>query len=315
MAGRAEDAVSFREGLSAALPGTQIAFAPGVEISGSDTSAIPSTLELCRSADVIVLCLGEAAHMSGEAASRACPGLPGAQGALAEAVLSLGKPVAVLITSGRPLTVLPLIERANAVAATWFLGAEAGHAAAEVLTGRFNPTGRLPVTWPRDVGQVPIFFASRPTGRPADPNNPHSSKYLDMPVDPLFHFGHGLSFCRFTLSNLRVSQEVLWPGEELAVEASVYNEGPAAGEETVFLFVRDLVASVARPLLELKGVAKIALEPGKSGTIRFLLGASAFSFPGHGFEPVLEPGEFRISVGQSADPRRLLSITVRAAAE
>ncbi|HET6376876.1 MAG TPA: glycoside hydrolase family 3 N-terminal domain-containing protein [Methylocella sp.] len=314
MAGRVEDAVSFREGLSAALPETQIAFAPGVEISGSDTSAIPGALELCRSADVIVLCLGEAAHMSGEAASRACPGLPGAQGALAEAVLSLGKPVAVLLSSGRPLTVLPLIERANAVLATWFLGAEAGHAAADVLTGRFNPTGRLPVTWPRDVGQVPIFFASRPTGRPADPNNPYSSKYLDMPVDPLFHFGHGLSFCRFKLSNLRASKEVFWPGEELAVEASVYNEGPAAGEETVFLFVRDLVASVARPLLELKGIAKIALLPGESGTVRFKLGASAFSFPGPHFEPVLEPGDFQISVGQSADPRRLLSIKVRAAA-
>ncbi|HET6375287.1 MAG TPA: glycoside hydrolase family 3 C-terminal domain-containing protein, partial [Methylocella sp.] len=315
MAGHPEDAVSFREGLSRALPGAQIAYAPGVEIAGSDTSAIPQTLELCRSADVIVLCLGEAAHMSGEAASRACPGLPGAQGVLAEAVLSLGKPVVVLLSSGRPLMVSPLIERANAVLATWFLGAEAGHAAAEVLTGRFNPAGRLPVTWPRDIGQVPVFFASRPTGRPADPNNPYSSKYLDMPVEPLFYFGHGLSFSRFTLSDLRVSKEVFWPGEELIVEASVHNEGPAAGEETVFLFVRDLVASVARPILELKGIAKVALEAGESGTVRFRLGASAFSFPGLGFEPVLEPGEFQIFAGQSADPRRLLSITVRAAAE
>src|SRR5205807_3599732 len=129
---------------------------------------------------------------------------------------------------------------------------------ADVLTGKFNPTGRLPVTWPRDVGQVPIFFAARPSGRPAYPTDPYTSKYLDMPVEPLFFFGHGLSYCRFTLTNLRANMATFKSDDELTIEVDVLNEGPAAGEATVFLFARDVVASVARPVLELKGEGKIA---------------------------------------------------------
>jgi beta-glucosidase len=250
--------------------------------------------------------------MSGEAASRANPGLPGVQGALAEAIFDLGKPVVALISSGRPLIVTAIVEKARAVVATWFLGAEAGNAIADVLTGKFNPTGRLPVTWPRDVGQVPIFFAARPSGRPADPYDHFTSKYLDMPVEPLFFFGHGLSYSRFTLTNLRASKAAFQRDDELTIEVDVLNEGPAAGEATVFLFARDVVASVARPLLELKGVGKIALRLGESGTVCFQLGAEALSFPGRDLKPVFEPGEFLLLAGQSADPRELLSTKVRA---
>ena len=140
-------------------------------IAGEDTSGIAAAREICRDADLVLLCLGEAASMSGEAASRANPGLPGAQNALAEAIFELCKPVVVLISSGRPLMISTIAAKAQALVATWFLGVEAGNAIADVLTGTFNPTGRLPVTWPRDVGQVPIFFAERPSGRPADPDN------------------------------------------------------------------------------------------------------------------------------------------------
>lgn len=308
MAGSPEDAVSIREGLAAALPGSAIEFAPGVAITGEDISGIAAARECCRDAELILLCLGEAANMSGEAASRANPGLPGAQTVLADAIFDLGKPVVLALSSGRPLMITPAVERARAVVATWFLGAEAGHAIADVLTGKFNPTGRLPVTWPRSAGQVPIFFSARQSGRPAAPNDPYTSKYLDIPVEPLFFFGHGLSYSRFALSNLRAGKSAFKSGDQVAIEVDALNEGPAAGEATIFFFVRDLVASVARPLFELKGVGKIALRPGEGGTVRFNLAATDLSFPRHEGKPVLEPGEFLLFAGPSADPRELLSI-------
>ena len=312
MAGNAAEAVTIREGLAAALPNSEIVFAPGVAIAGDDTSGIAAALEICRDADLVLLCLGEAATMSGEAASRANPCLPGVQSTLAEAIFGLGKPVVVLLSSGRPLMIAAIAAQAGALVATWFLGVEAGNAIADVLTGTFNPTGRLPVTWPRDVGQVPVFFAERPSGRPANPDDPYTSKYLDMPVEPLFPFGHGLSYSRFSLSSLRVNKVEFTRAETLTIEVDVTNEGPMAGEETVFLFARDSVASVARPLLELKGVGKIALAPGKSGTVCYKLAAEALAFPGSDLKPVFEPGEFLLSAGQSADPRGLLTIKIGA---
>lgn len=250
--------------------------------------------------------------MSGEAASRANPGLPGAQALLAESLFDLGKPVVLVLSSGRPLMITEVAEKARAVVAAWFLGVEAGHAVAEVLTGKFNPTGRLPITWPRDVGQVPIFYSMRQSGRPAAPNDPYTSKYLDMPVEPLFYFGHGLSYTNFALSRVRAGETDFKSGDQLTIEVDVRNEGPAAGEETVFLFARDMVASVARPLLELKGVAKIALCPGEEGTVCFHLAAGELCFPGRDWKPVLEPGEFLLFAGTSADQRGLLSIKLHA---
>ena len=311
-AGSAAGPITIRDGLAAALPDAEIVFAPGVTIAGDDTSGIAAAREICRGADLVLLCLGEAANMSGEAASRANPGLPGVQSALAEAIFDLGKPVIALISSGRPLMIAAIVEKARAVVATWFLGVEAGNAIADVLMGKFNPTGRLPVSWPRDVGQVPIFFATRPSGRPANPDDHYTSKYLDMPVEPLFFFGHGLSYSRFTLTNLRANNAEFKRGDELTIEVDVINEGPAAGEASVFLFARDVVASVARPVLELKGVGKIGLAPGEGGTVCFRLAAAALAFPGSDLKPVLEPGEFLLFAGQSADPRQMLTINVRA---
>ena len=312
IAGSAADPVTICEGLAAALPDAEIVFAPGVAIDGAEMSSVAAAREICRGADLVLLCLGEAASMSGEAASRANPGLPGVQSALAEAIFDLGKPVIALISSGRPLMIAAIVEKARAVVATWFLGVEAGNAIADVLMGKFNPTGRLPVTWPRDVGQVPIFFATRPSGRPANPDDHYTSKYLDMPVEPLFFFGHGLSYSRFTLTNLRANNAEFKRGDELTIEVDVINEGPAAGEATVFLFARDVVASVVRPLLELKGVGKIALRPGEGGIVSFRLAAAALAFPGSDLKPVLEPGEYLLFAGQSADPRQMLTINVRA---
>ena len=159
--------------------------------------------------------------MSGEAASRATPVLPGLQTALAQAILALGPPAVVVLFSGRPLVLPWLFERAQAVLAAWFPGVMAGAAIAEILSGRFNPCARLPVTWPRDLGQIPIFHAERPTGRPADPKNFFTSKYLDVPNEPQFPFGHGLSYGAIELSNLRASADTFEIGDDLAINVEI----------------------------------------------------------------------------------------------
>ena len=309
-AGRAEDMVTFLEGLRQGWPKSEIAHAKGVDIDSDDMSGIPAAFDLARHADFVVLCLGEARWMSGEAGCRARPGLPGRQAALADAVLESGKPVVVLLSSGRPLTVPWLFERAGAVLATWHLGSEAGHAVADVLSGRSNPTGRLPVSWPIDVGQIPIFYARLPTGRPFDAGIRYTSKYLDMPNEPQFPFGHGLSYTRFSLDNLRVDRTALRPGDTVSVAVDVVNEGAVAGEETVLLFVRDPVASVSRPVLELKGMAKIALAAGARGTVRMTVTTDALAFLGNDLKPRLEPGLFELFVGPAASSDRLLKICV-----
>jgi beta-glucosidase len=309
-AGRSDDAVSIVDGLRTALPASEVVSAAGVTFDGEDFDS-NGALDLCRSADAVVLCLGEAATMSGEAASRADLGLPGHQRDLAEAALGLGKPVVAVLSSGRPLTIPWLVERADAVLASWFLGVEAGHAIADVLTGRFNPTGRLPITWPRAVGQVPIFYGARPSGRPFNAGDHYTSKYIDLSNEPLFPFGHGLSYADFELSDLVADPAEFRTGDRIEISVRVSNRGARAGEATVFLFVRDLVASVAQPLLELKAVAKIALEPGETGIVRRTLEAADLALLGPDLTPVLEPGEFEILAGQSADRAMLLSTTVR----
>ncbi len=309
-AGKPGEVVSILEGLKAALPQCRIDHVAGVDIEGESTDGIAAALRLCAEAETIVLSLGESAAMSGEAASRTDLGLPGRQRALAEAVLDLGKPVVATLSSGRPLTLPWLFERADAVLATWFLGHQAGHAVADVLTGKFNPTGRLPVSWPRDVGQVPIFYNELPSGRPYAPGVHYSSTYLDQPPTPQFPFGHGLSYSRFTLSDLRCEPTGVKAGETFEVTVAVHNEGQVDGEATLFLFVRDPVASVARPLLELKGVQKAVLAGGQRKDVTWRLPVEDLSFVGQGLERILEPGRFEIHVGQSADPGGLLSSAV-----
>ncbi len=309
-AGRGDEMVSYAAGLRAAWPASRFDVAKGVEAEGGDGSGIAPALDLARAADLVVLCLGELRFMSGEAGSRAKPGLPGRQAEFARAVLDLGKPVVVLLSSGRPLMAPVVFEHAEAVLACWFLGSEAGHAVADVVTGRWNPSARLPVTWPVEVGQIPIFYARLPTGRPIDPAFRYSSKYLDVPNEPLFPFGHGLSYTRFAYSNLRASPAKLSAGGTFAVEVDIANAGKAAGEETVLLFVRDPVASLSRPLLELKGMAKAFLQPGETRTVRLTLGCEELAFLDAALAPRLESGTIEIFVGPSAHPETLLKTAI-----
>jgi len=317
-AGYDEPSVSVLAALREALPNATVAHAEGVTIDGHDASGIAKALErLGDGADVVVLCLGEAADMSGEAASRAFPELPGEQRALAEAVLERARgadiPVVVVLFCGRPLIVPWLVERADAVLVAWFPGREAGHAIADVLTGRTSPSGRTPITWPRALGQIPLFYGQRSGGRPENHADRFTSKYLDAPNSPLFPFGFGVTYGRVSYANLRATPASATAGDVIEVSVEVTNEGPRAAEETVFLFVRDRVASVARPLLELKGVTKASLDPGATATARLRLPAADLRFLGVDLEPVLEAGEIEILVGPWADPAVLLSsrITLR----
>jgi beta-glucosidase len=306
--------VGVTAGLRTILGQSQVLHAPGVAIDDEDTSGIAAALHLCAAADAILLCLGEAAVMSGEAASRAHLGLPGKQRQFAEEVFKRArathKPVIVVLFSGRPLVVPWLIEQADAVLAAWFLGSESGNAIGDVLSGRVSPSGRTPVTWARAEGQVPIFFGERPSGRPADPKDHYTSKYLDVPNEPLFPFGYGLTYGRFALSNLRVTPVNVEDIDTMQIRVDVRNEGARAAQETVFLFTHDKIASVARPLLELKGFGKIELRPGESGTVRFSLPGTELRFLGPDLEPVFEPGEVEILVGPCADRSQLLAATV-----
>lgn len=310
-AGLIEDMVPFLPGLRAAWPQAEILHTAGVEIEGGDLDGIAAAVDMARRADLSILCLGEQRFMSGEAGSRGRPDLPGHQAELAKAVLDVGKPVIVLLSSGRPLAVTDLIERADAVLATWFLGSEAGHAIADVVTGAWNPSAKLPVSWPVDVGQIPVFYAHRPSGRPKVSDFRYESKYLDLPNEPLFPFGHGLSYTRFVYSGFSAGPSELRPGNKVTLDVTVSNEGEVAGEETALFFMRDPVASVSRPVLELKGLAKLTLEPGQSQTVTVVLTTADMTFPDQDFASKLEAGEYQFFVGPSAREETLLKASVR----
>lgn len=310
-AGEAEGQVSVMAGLKAGLPDVEIRHAAGVGIDDADLSGIAAAVALCEDAEALILCLGERATMSGEAASRAYPEIPASQMELAKAAVARARerqiPVIAILFSGRPLVIPWLAQNTDVILAAWFLGCEAGNAIVDVISGRVSPGGRTPITWPRAVGQVPIFFGQRPSGRPMDAKDYFTSKYQDVPNDPLYPFGHGLSYGRFTLSNLRVTPDSVGEHQQIDVSVDLVNEGPHVAEETVFLFTRDKVASVARPLLELRRFAKIRLEPGQTGTVVMTLPAKELRFLGLDLQPVFEAGDVEILVGPRADRADLLS--------
>ena len=313
-AGEHEPAISVLAGLRAALPQTDIRHAPGVAIEGGDEGGIEAAVALCDGVDAVLLCLGERATMSGEAASRATPALPGRQQALAEAVTArahaLGIPVVAILFSGRPLVVPWLSEHADALLAAWFLGVEAGHAIADVVTGRVSPGGRTPMSWPRAVGQLPIYFGQRPTGRPMNPADYFTSKYQDVDNTPLYAFGHGLTYGRFCYDELQVEPRRVREQDTLKVSIRLRNVGAREAEETVFLFVRAKLSRVTRPLLELKGYSKLRLMPGEAGSVKLELPAAELRYLGPDLQPLFEAGEFEILVGPSAEQTGLLHQTI-----
>ena len=308
-------AISVLAGLRAAYPEAVFDHHAGVAIEGGDTEGIAVAVSAARQADVVVLCVGEGVALNGEATSRTDLDLPGHQRALAEAVLATGTPTIAIVFCGRPPVVPWLATKAGALICAWLLGTEAGHALADVLSGVVAPSGRLAMTWPRHMGQVPIFYGAAPNGRPFNPDDHYTSKYIDSANEPLFPFGHGLATTHFILADLHASPDILTPGARLSVTVRITNAGIRAGEAILFLFVCDPVARVIRPSLELRGVSKIRLASGEAGEVRFDLGTDDVAYPRDGYDNVLEPGALDILVGQSAPRDALLSVRVHVEAE
>ena len=308
--GRPEEAVSILAGIKAALgPGTRVIYLRGAPVDTADSSGFALARSAASQADAIVLVLGERENMSAEAASRASIELPGLQLALARTViraarLSTGgqsKTIVAVLMNGRPLAIPELAAEVPAIVESWFLGNQHGSAVADILFGDYNPGGKLPVTFPRATGQIPIYYNHRNTGRPPDSANSYTSKYLDLPWTPLFPFGYGLSYTTFEYSNLRLSAQKIGPADSLEVSVDLRNSGDRAGDEVVQVYVRDDVASVAEPVRALKAFRRITLQPGEARTVSFKLGPDSFSLYDRQMRRVVEPGTFTVYAGGNSN--------------
>ncbi|HMJ70768.1 MAG TPA: glycoside hydrolase family 3 N-terminal domain-containing protein [Cyclobacteriaceae bacterium] len=300
-AGKGDSAVSIFDGIRAKVsPSTRVLYAKGCNVNDDSTKYFGEAVSLARQADIVIMSVGEAAWMSGEASSRGILDLPGAQQKLVEEIHKTGKPVVVLLSNGRPLTIPWIDKNIPAVVETWYLGTQAGHAIADVLFGDYNPSGKLPVTFPYSVGQVPIFYSAKNTGRPRDPNNKYSSKYLDIPNDPLYPFGYGLSYTTFEYGEVNLSAGEVSANQNLSVTCRITNSGSLSGTETVQLYIRDMVGSVTRPLKELKGFQQVKLGPGEFKDVVFTLTPEDLSFYRKDMTFGPEAGRFKVFVGPNS---------------
>lgn len=262
---------------------------------------IKEAVRTAKSSDVVVLALGEAHGMSGEAASRTKIRIPENQQALLKAVKETGKPIVLLTYNGRPLALETESQLADAMMVVWFPGHQSGAAVADVLFGDYNPSGKLPMTFPRSEGQIPIYYNAKNTGRPFNEKDKYTSKYLDSPNQPLYPFGYGLSYTKFAYSEPRLSKQNIQPNDELKVTVHVTNDGKRDGEETVQLYIRDMVASVTRPVKELRGFQKIFLKAGEGRDVTLALNFEDLKFFDKNMKWTAEPGEFKVMVGGSSD--------------
>ncbi|MGH7544642.1 MAG: glycoside hydrolase family 3 N-terminal domain-containing protein, partial [Gemmatimonadota bacterium] len=298
--GRPEDVIPVLDGIRAAVsPRTRVLHAKGADVIDPSTAGFAEAVRLARQADLVIAVLGERETMSGEAASRADIGLPGVQGDLLKALHATGKPVVLVLMNGRPLAISWAGEHVPAIVEAWFLGVEMGPALADVLFGKVNPSGKLPVTFPRALGQVPLHYNHKNTGRPPSEEK-YTSKYLDVPVTPLFPFGHGLSYTTFEYADLRLSRDRIAPTESLTVSVTIRNTGPRDGVEVVQLYVQDEVASVTRPVKELAGFRRVTLKAGESTTVELSVRPEHLAFYDLEMQRVIESGFFRVFVGPSS---------------
>jgi len=275
-------------------------FGPEIEVDGrSSEDMIREAVDAANKSDLVVAVVGEAADMTGESSSMADINLQESQENLLKALQKTGKPIVILLFNGRPMTLNWENEYADAILDTWFGGTEAGNAIADVLFGNYNPSGKLSVSFPRSVGQIPIYYNHKNTGRPYDGTGfpKFKSNYLDISNDPLYPFGYGLSYTTFSYGDLSLSKKEIKPNEQLQVKITVTNTGKYDGEETVQLYIHDLVASVTQPVKELKKFQKIFLRSGESREISFLLGADDLKFYNSDLKYIYEPGDFKVFVG------------------
>lgn len=300
--GRAEDVVTILDALEARLPGATT-YTPGANTKDpADPYAIAEAIAVAEISDVVVLVIGEDFDMSGEARAMSSIALPEAQLELADAVFETGKPVIVVLVNGRPVDLSPIADRADAILETWMLGVEAGPAVADLIFGNISPGGRLPASFPRTTGQLPWYMGHNATGRPADPDlAKDTSRYVDIPITPLYAFGHGLTYSDFTYGGLTLSAESIGEGETVDVSLEVTNSGDRTADEVVQLYIRDPYASIARPVQELRGFKRITLAPGQRNIVTFTLTPEQFAFYGNDNSWVVEAGEIELMVGAASD--------------
>jgi len=297
-AGEAPDCISLLEGLKALVgENTEILHARGTGYEKGDTEGFAEALKAALSAEVVIMTMGEHKDMSGEAASRANPVIPGEQMELFRRIKALGKPIVVVLMNGRPLIMPDLDEEAEAILETWFSGVEGGHAIAEVLFGDYNPSGKLTMTFPLHVGQIPVYYNERNSGRPYNPNDKWNTKYIDLSNDPLYPFGYGLSYTTFEYSGLSTDKAEYGLTDQVRVKVTVKNTGEYEGEEVVQLYIRDVHGTTTRPVRELRGFEKVLLAPGASKEVSFILTEEELSCYNQELDWVLEPGLFHVMVG------------------
>ena len=308
--GEGRHCVSLYEGLRQHAAANNFTFEhiKGCEIEGNDKSQFNTIIEKAKESDIIILAIGEHKDMSGEAASKTMIRIPGVQEELLKALKATGKPIVTVVMNGRPLVLTEVDQNSDAVLEAWWLGTQTGHALADIIYGDYNPSAKLPISFPRHEGQIPIYYNHKSTGRPMDPNSKYTTKYLDMPNTPLYPFGYGLSYTTFNYSKPSVAKSTFGMNEHVNITIDVTNTGSMDGEEVVQLYIHDLVASVTRPVKELKSFQKVMIKKGETKKLTFTLTKKDFEIFNQNMEKVAEPGEFHIFVGGSSDTDNKISI-------
>jgi beta-glucosidase len=332
-AGDWKQAVSVEQGIKSSSPGLKINYAKGANLSTDDQMIqrlnahggdiqmdsrsadvmIKEAVDVANASDVIVAVVGESQGMTGEASSRADISIPANQVEMLKALKKTGKPLVLVVMSGRPLVLSWEDANADAILETWFAGTEAGNAIADILFGTYNPSGKLTATFPQHLGQVPIFYNHKSTGRPYNGQmlDKYKSRYLDAPNEPLYPFGFGLSYTTFTYGDVKLSSSSITNADKLTVTCRVTNSGSKAGEEVVQLYVQDIVGSVTRPVKELKGFQKIMLQPGESKDVMFTLTSNDLSFYRLDMTYGTEPGKFNVFVGGNSRDVKSAELTLK----
>ena len=300
-AGEWDDMNSILDAVRAYNGAANVIYAEGCRKIGSDRSGFGEAMDAVAQADKVLMVIGEDWDWSGEAASRTDIGVPGIQSELLKMIASAGKPVALVLLNGRPLVLEEESKDADAILEAWYPGTMGAEAVTDIVFGQYNPSGKLTMTFPRSVGQIPVFYYEKNTGRPIYlPNDKYKSKYLDSPNEPLYPFGYGLSYTDFKYSNLILSSPKMKKGHTIDATVTVTNIGSRTGEETVQLYIRDLIGSVTRPVKQLKGFQKVALAPGESRTVTFTIDDEMLSFWRHDMTFGIEDGDFKVMVGGSS---------------
>jgi beta-glucosidase len=314
-AGQWDSCVTLLEGINAkAGDNIKVLFEKGCEITGTSTDGFGTAMAAAALADFVILALGESQNMSGEASCRTDISLPGVQMELARRIIALKKPVAVVLFNGRPLTIVELGDIAPAILEAWYGGTQAGNAVADILFGDVNPSGKLTMTFPRSVGQIPIFYNAKNTGRPFDPRlteDYFKSRYLDSPNTPQYPFGYGLSYTTFRYSPVSLNKTTFDRGDEIEASVEITNAGNYDGDEIVQLYVRDRVGNVTRPVKELKGFRKVNIKKGETVKVSFPLPLSDLSYYHEDMSYDYDPGEFELFIGPDSDIKEFALFYVR----